>query len=322
MSSFTRMGVRPAAGALAGLAVASCLAFAPGAAQAGSIFGSASIITNRPCPAAPAAPCVTNGVPTNFRQFNGGMFTEFSTSAVPATGATAAARVAFGDGYLPTIGVASSAGAATRTGATATAFRSFAYEGAPTIDLALSGVLHYVNSGDAVAGESYGQGILNVVFGIMRLSDFAGFNAGSDAIDIISSQNSFPDCEAGALAAGGYNSLGDAPGTHQATIGLSQACDGSALTLHTGDRFVIVATLQAISNRGGFIDAMNTFSVELDEEHTYLTGTTDLVDPALLRASLNGAVPEPSAWAMLVLGFGALGAALRRRRMQPALADC
>ena len=35
------------------------------------------------------------------------------------------------------------------------------------------------------------------------------------------------------------------------------------------------------------------------------------------RADVAAAVPEPSAWALLVLGFGALGAALRRRRSLP-----
>ena len=34
-----------------------------------------------------------------------------------------------------------------------------------------------------------------------------------------------------------------------------------------------------------------------------------------------GAVPEPSTWAMLILGFGAVGGALRRRK-RPALKYC
>jgi hypothetical protein len=38
-----------------------------------------------------------------------------------------------------------------------------------------------------------------------------------------------------------------------------------------------------------------------------------------LAASVAGA-PEPQAWALMILGFGAMGAALRRRRRQPALA--
>ena len=33
-----------------------------------------------------------------------------------------------------------------------------------------------------------------------------------------------------------------------------------------------------------------------------------------LAAGVAGAVPEPATWAMMLLGFGALGATLRRRR--------
>ena len=47
------------------------------------------------------------------------------------------------------------------------------------------------------------------------------------------------------------------------------------------------------------------------------SGRTDRGAPALdnvaLTASAAGAVPEPATWAMLVLGFGTLGAGLRRR---------
>ncbi len=39
----------------------------------------------------------------------------------------------------------------------------------------------------------------------------------------------------------------------------------------------------------------------------------------LTSVSYQAAVPEPAAWAMLVVGFGASGAALRRRRRQQRL---
>ena len=32
--------------------------------------------------------------------------------------------------------------------------------------------------------------------------------------------------------------------------------------------------------------------------------------------SMNGAVPEPATWAMMLIGFGAIGAAIRRRQLQ------
>ncbi|HET6971554.1 MAG TPA: PEPxxWA-CTERM sorting domain-containing protein [Phenylobacterium sp.] len=35
------------------------------------------------------------------------------------------------------------------------------------------------------------------------------------------------------------------------------------------------------------------------------------------HSPLGGAVPEPAAWALMILGFGAIGARLRHRRMTP-----
>lgn len=47
------------------------------------------------------------------------------------------------------------------------------------------------------------------------------------------------------------------------------------------------------------------------------TPTTDAFEVANFR--VGSAVPEPATWAMLLLGFGALGGALRRRAAAPAL---
>jgi PEP-CTERM motif-containing protein len=51
--------------------------------------------------------------------------------------------------------------------------------------------------------------------------------------------------------------------------------------------------------------------------HTVGAGLTIDLDTAIQgNVSLSGgAVPEPSAWALMILGFGALGAAFRRRRV-------
>jgi hypothetical protein len=286
-------------------------------AAADQIFGSAAIITNRPCTAPEGQICDVS-VPRNFTQTTGGYGVAVDSFAQTPEGGFGEARVSFGDGYLPTIGLGSLAGDTSRTGASLTAFRSFTYTGDVAIDLALNGQLHYVTSGDLVFGDGFGEGTLNAAFAVMPLSDFAAYGPQMAAIDIINNvNNTFPDCGGGAIAVGGYNSLGVGAGTYLGTLGLSQACGGGAITLNPGDSFVIVASLQAISNRGGSLDAMHTFTVQYDTEHTYLAGTTDRVDPSVF-ASIDGAVPEPAAWAMMIMGFAGVGAVLRRRSGAPA----
>lgn len=298
---------------LAGVASVALGVFAlPGATSAASTYGASGIFTNRPCPPE-ATTCVGA---RNFVQHLGGMNTEFSASAtnIPG-GATTAAAVSFGDGYLPQIKAASTAGVETRTGASVVAFRSFTYEGDAAIDLAFEGVLHYFTSGDQVGGEIAGDGLLNAKLTVLPLSAIAHYNANTDAITLIGDTSVYEaDCGSGALASASANSNGQSGGEYNVTLGITQGCDGNALTLQKGDSFVLVALLQSISNRGGFINAMNTFTVQYDEENTVYTGTTEKVGLAALRQTVNGAVPEPGTWALMIAGFGLTGAALRRRR--------
>jgi hypothetical protein len=44
------------------------------------------------------------------------------------------------------------------------------------------------------------------------------------------------------------------------------------------------------------------------------TGKNDSLGGYIDDISLSGAVPEPTSWAMMIAGFGAVGAAMRRRR--------
>jgi hypothetical protein len=282
----------------------------PGSALAEQKSGSAGILTNRPCP--PDATSCTGA--RNYTQHGGGMSAGFSMSAsdIPG-GANAAASVAFGDGYLPTIKARSQAGSETRTGASVVAFRSFTYEGDAAIDLALNGALHYVSSGDFLAGEAPGEGQLYVALSLLSVSALSGYGPDTDAVTLISNNAvNFADCSSGAIAQSDYSGFGTS-GEHTVNLSLATACDGGAITINPGDQFVLVATLQSISNRGGFIDAMNTFVVQYDEENTVFTDTGEKVGLPGLQATVNGGIPEPGTWALMILGFGGVGAALRRR---------
>jgi hypothetical protein len=43
-------------------------------------------------------------------------------------------------------------------------------------------------------------------------------------------------------------------------------------------------------------------------------GSHPVADSWLVRGSLNNAVPEPATWLMMIMGFGLVGAAMRRKR--------
>jgi hypothetical protein len=58
---------------------------------------------------------------------------------------------------------------------------------------------------------------------------------------------------------------------------------------------------------------------------TFLTGSFTLVNPffgngalSITPVGLSGAVPEPATWAMMLLGLGGIGFAMRRRSKAPA----
>ena len=65
----------------------------------------------------------------------------------------------------------------------------------------------------------------------------------------------------------------------------------------------------------GFLDGVNTLDFVVENSNLFgptglrveMTGTAD-------AAAVPGGVPEPATWAMMLMGFGGLGALLRRRR--------
>ncbi|HET6971707.1 MAG TPA: PEPxxWA-CTERM sorting domain-containing protein [Phenylobacterium sp.] len=331
MSRMDKPAARPAIGGVCGLALMASAAGAP--AHAADLYGAAAIVTNRFCPGDVATCSVAGGFAPGVHslqpaQFFGGYQAESSVSVSLLNGASAAASVQFGGDYLPTVGVGSWSGADTRTGVTVASFRSFTYTGDQAIDLALAGQLHFIGSGDidgpAGAGDYAGDGTFNVAFGIMKVSTVAAaFGPGTDAAGIVSNSDiDFPDCGgAGVVAAGGYNSAGVSAGEHTQSIGLTSACGGGAILLNPGDSFVVIATLQALSNRGGFVDATHTFAVQFDGAHTLIhndDGPDDTpvgADFFAQNFAVGAAVPEPAAWALMIAGFGLTGATLRRRRL-------
>jgi hypothetical protein len=96
------------------------------------------------------------------------------------------------------------------------------------------------------------------------------------------------------------------------------SAEGGAVTL-TGYNAAGAATGSFLLN---FLNGYNVYTVNsLGNFAGVQFSSTD--DPAGVRymnfsyeALMNGGVPEPSTWALLILGFGLTGAALRRSRQQ------
>ncbi|MBX3483201.1 PEPxxWA-CTERM sorting domain-containing protein [Phenylobacterium sp.] len=319
---------RPLELTAAAIALAAGLVAAP--ALAADVSGSAAIFTNRGCPAGSGSCIVVDengagsftGDRLQASQFYGGYGSTFSASSTLLEGASTSASLAFGSDYLPTMKLSSQSGAETRTGSSAVAFRSFTYTGDVAIDFAIQGALHFLTSGDIdgpfPANEFAGDGILNVSLALVTVKAVTDeFPPTSDAIDIISSTFGFPSCGgSGVLGVTSFFSGGVGAGEYNQSLGLSQGCDGNAIRLNPGDTFAIVIGMQAISNRGGFIDASHTFSVQYDEANTFFAGTQQSVGQGFLSRNIaNGAAaPEPATWALMIGGFGLAGGALRRRR--------
>jgi hypothetical protein len=86
----------------------------------------------------------------------------------------------------------------------------------------------------------------------------------------------------------------------------------------TGNQVFDFGSLYAFSLTSGFVSGLNVLDFFV----------TDAGPPTALRvdglsgqaALANGAVPEPATWAMMLLGFGAIGFTMRRRRAVEAIA--
>jgi len=101
---------------------------------------------------------------------------------------------------------------------------------------------------------------------------------------------------------------------------LNESLSGS-LTLTSGalyDVFVSFSIFAAMNGHPSYLsmDFMNTATFDI----AAAPGVTYTSEAGLLGSDItpSGAVPEPTAWALMILGFGAVGATLRRRGLRLA----
>lgn len=292
----------------------------PLAAQATTGFGAASFTTVRDCSTtANTANCDGTGAGQQIRQSQtvGGVNQQVSTSftsAAPYAGSSTTTAISFGDFGLPTVSGTVVASPTTRVGNNYFFFQSYRYDGPAAADFALVGNLHIVDSSGNASGQSLpGGAIAAARLNVWNATDWATFNSAADMVSGPFSYQFSSGCGAG--QGGPLSAVGTTValtgGERNIGLSLGDSCNGNGLIrLNPGDEFVVAGSMQLIANRGGWIDASQTFTVALDP--TLGAATIAALQSGLSPASL-AAVPEPASWAMMMLGFGAMGAALRRR---------
>lgn len=104
-------------------------------------------------------------------------------------------------------------------------------------------------------------------------------------------------------------------------LGVTTAsCTGQANhVLNPGETFYVWSKLGVLRSGGGVTDAGQTFVVSITPEA--LDAVVDVLPSLTLASGANlniptdAAIPEPSTWALLIIGFGLTGSMVRRRRM-------
>ncbi len=279
----------------------------PAAPAAADAFGSAQRSTNRSCATTAAgAACDGTGAGQGITSsvYGGGAGVFGSATLNLADGSYARSTVSRGDLALPVIRAETRAVGNERLNVNAFGFQSYTFSGTDGTPFSLTADLHIVGSStDDGAGTLANGAIYTDYVAIWDPSILAGLNTAPELFTALF----YAACGTpGVLGVGGGS--GALPGGEATYSITTTACSPGSLDLTTGQQILAVAGVQLPVNRGGYADATHSFTVRLDP--TLPQETRDS-----LAANLTAAVvPEPATWAVIVVGTGLIGGALRRRR--------
>lgn len=284
-------------------------------AQAGnSLYGVQTLASLRNCGGATAGDECPGGQRLRPFATDGGLWRATAdsgyveTRSIPQRGSFGRGKGELaGDGLaLPVLHAASfSAASDARVNGSALGFTSYTYTGTAPTPFSLKGTLTIDDSFASPANPLLpGGAFVSFYVGIFDADVFAAnyVDFANRAINI----GPFLPCDApGVLAFGGAEPA--ATGGRFTVSATTQSCAGGPLMLQPGHSYVAYANLSMFTNRGGYLNALNTLTTELDPA---------LGDAAIaeLRQSLVSSVPEPGTWAMMIGGFALTGSVARRRR--------
>jgi hypothetical protein len=308
--------------------ITATLNLVPAVAEASTGFGSSAFQSARYCRAGgvEGGAVLANGVNcmAEFKRRiqtveTGGEGVAIDSAFDTIIGGSIESRVRFGELDLPVIKSGAWADDDTRLASTIVTYMGFSFGGAEATPYALDAVIDWTSSGAplgladiasnpaAPAGEYAGEGMGNLQLYLWDAAYVPVFGSPGSITGFLPSTA----CgTAGVLAYSGVTMGTAAAGPGAVTGSLNTACGGGSIMLQPGQSYVLFAQLQTVANRNGFMDATNTIKVQLAEE------LAPEVRDSLLQnvVSARSLVPEPASWAMLIAGFGLVGATMRRRR--------
>jgi hypothetical protein len=122
----------------------------------------------------------------------------------------------------------------------------------------------------------------------------------------------------GSRAAGSFNANGNSFGTFDYVI--KRAASGNPATAAGGQHslnFTLSGPL-SLALDSTTVGANNLFFVV--DVASYNPNGGALINTGRIGATIQGGVPEPASWALMILGFGGVGAVLRTRRQRMVVA--
>jgi hypothetical protein len=248
----------------------------------------------------------------------GGEGVTINTTSDMTIGGRLVSKVAFGELDLPVVKSGAWADDDTRVASSIVTYMGFNFGGTEAIPYALDATIDWTGSGaplrlaDIAAGETKVREFGGEGFGgfTLVLMDAAFVPVFPDA-NAITSYSFYEGCGfAGVLGINSVNMTTAAAGYSEAGFTLDTACGGGQLMLEPGKDYVLFTFMQTVANRGGVLDATNTIRVKLSETLPE-EAKTALRENVVTARSL---VPEPASWAMMIAGFGLVGAAVRRQK--------
>jgi hypothetical protein len=315
------MNIRIGLLASAAVGLLALAASTPASAQA---FGSASFATYRDCSTLGAGgscdgtvepqqriitSAITGGTSstsnTNLTLTGGSVVLGGVTYIIPNDPTSRAdGTVTFGGANLPVLKGESVSGDTERMGLNEFGYQTYT-AGASSTPFSITGTLDIDAFSGTDGGIFAGGAIVTSYVEVLDPSILTGI---SDVNTLFNNLFESSCGSAGVLASstGGGGSL-VGTGASATFTTTTSSCSGSPLMLDPGQTVLVVAGLQLLTNRGGSIDALDTFTTNFTRG-----AGVDVAD--LTAGSTALGVPEPAAWAMMLTGFFGLGSVLRRRR--------